>query len=773
MNVSDALLDKLAYPRVLDALAERCATSFGMEQAHALRPRGDRAWVEARWAGVAAVLEGDALPLGGIEDVRPVVARARDGELLEGRDLLSAAYTLDAAAQLRRFVITREAPALVEVAHRIGHFDAFLQQVRVQLTPEGDVRDDATPKLRDVRRRLKPLRDRIRQTLEGVMERHASAIQDPIVTLRRDRYVISVQASLQSQVPGIVLDQSASGQTVFLEPQAAVLMNNELTLLQLEERDEVRRILLALGDALSGHGDLDATFDAVGLLDVFQASARLAEDWALRAVEVQDGGRIDLPQARHPLIDGCVPNNLQLDEDQRLLVVTGPNAGGKTVLLKTLGLAVLMAQSGLYVAAGAQDPSVGVPKLPWFASVLADIGDAQSIEASLSTYAGHLTNLGEIVALADSGTLVLIDELGSGTDPDEGAALSQAILEAVLATGAQGLVTTHLAPLKVFASERDGIANAGMRFDVDGLAPTFELMPDQPGRSYALSIAERMGLPQGLLDRASELLGPEGERLERLLSELERQRGDLQERIEAAERAAETAEAESDALRVEIERLQTREEALLAEAAAKADATLKAKVQQATRLSKAARQDEGPARSQALEDLKALRQEVREVAAPKPAGKPSAERVDLKVGRRVRVPAYDAEGPVVELRDDAVLVQLGLLKVEVARADVEPVEAADEPSAAGPSTAAFPARFDPELNIRGERVEPALEKLRDFVLEAKSLKVATVRILHGKGTGTLRDAVRQHLKNDRLIERYEDAVPYEGGHGVTVAYVRV
>jgi DNA mismatch repair protein MutS2 len=316
-----------------------------------------------------------------------------------------------------------------------------------------------------------------------------------------------------------------------------------------------------------------------------------------------------------------------------------------------------------------------------------------------------------------------------------------------------------------------------MRFDVDGLLPTFELMPDQPGRSYALAIAERMGLPQGLLDRASELLGPEGERLERLLSELERQRGDLQARIEEAERAAASATAESEALRVEIERLKAREEELLAEAAAKADATLKAKVQQATRLSKAARQDEGAARSQALEDLKALRQEVREVAAPKASRDTPAAGVKVALGRRVRVPAYDAEGPVVEMRDGAALVQLGLLKVEVPFSDLEPLtESADAQGgdvAAGSAPAAFPARFDPELNIRGERVEPALEKLRDFVLEAKSLKVGTVRILHGKGTGTLRDAVRQHLKNDRLVERYEDAVPYEGGHGVTVAYVRV
>lgn len=411
--------------------------------------------------------------------------------------------------------------------------------------------------------------------------------------------------------------------------------------------------------------------------------------------------------------------------------------------------------------------------MPWFTSVLADIGDEQSIEASLSTYAGHLVNLNRIVREADEATLVLIDELGSGTDPDEGAALSQAILEQVLATGARGLVTTHLAPLKVFASEAAGVRNASMRFDVDALAPTFELTVGQPGRSYALSIAHRLGLGEGVLDRASDLLGPEGERLERLLETLERQREQLSVRLGEVEAARDEARREAASLETELARLREREEMLVAEAAARADAELQETLQRATRLTKTARQGEGEGRSQALEEIRKLRSEAQRKARPKrPAVAREAEE-GWRPGVRVRVPSYDAEGRVVEVRGDVLLVQLGLLKVEVAVEDVERLAEERVKGGGGSSTVAPVGGFDAEINVRGERAEVAVEKVRDFVLEAQALRVPMIRVLHGKGTGALRDAIREYLKREKRVERFEDAVPYEGGHGVTVAHVKV
>lgn len=777
MDVTAATLEKLSFPRVQEALAERAATFMGAERARGLTPLASPELADRALDRVEEIREGGDLALGGIEDVRPYLRRVREGNLLDGSEILSVAYTLDAAATLRRSIVASERPALTEVAVGIGSFDGVLRLVREQLDPDGNVRDDATPKLADIRRRLNPLRGRIRDRLTRLLESYAEYVQDPIITLRRDRYVIPIKAHQQSRVPGLALDRSDSGATVFMEPAAVVDMNNELALLEMEERDEVRRILLALGRRLADEPRVDETLEVIAELDLLNASARLAKDWRLQRPRFDDGGRVRLLRARHPLIEGCVPNDIELDEERRLLIVTGPNAGGKTVLIKTLGLAAAMAQSGLFVAAGGD----AAPLLPKVDVLLSDIGDEQSIEASLSTYAGHLRNLNEIVARAGERSLVLIDELGSGTDPDEGAALSQAILERVLAGGARGLVTTHLAPLKVFASETSGVSNAAMRFDVEALKPTYQLVVGQPGRSYALSIAERLGLPDDLLERAAELLGPEGERLENLLATLEKQRERLEEQLADAQVANERAVAEAGVLREQISMLRGREQELLAAAAERADELLQETLQQATRLKRVAQQ-EPQQRSRALDEIQELRRKTRKLAEPArtrpeaarpvagtPATEPAAD--PFAVGSRVRVESYGAEGQVLEHRGGGqLLVQLGLLKVEVPRRDAKPL-GRPQPKVARAHVPA-PATFDRELNLRGARVEEALEQVRDFVLEAHSLKVESVRLLHGKGTGALRDAVRNYLKNEKLVERYEDAVPYEGGHGVTVAYLR-
>jgi len=763
VNVSPTTLQKLDFPRVQQALTERTASSLGTERALALAPTLSRGEIERAWQRLAEAVGGSDLSLGGVQDIRPLVERVRDGRVLEGLELLEIAYTMDAAGTIKRAVLASERPALGELAAKLRSFDGALRLVREQLDPDGRVRDDATPKLREIRRRLNPLRGSIRERLQDLLSRYSEFVQDAIITLRRDRYVIPVRASSQSKVPGIVLDTSDSGATVFVEPQSVVPMNNELALLEFEERDEVRRILVALGQRLAFEPGLDETLETLGKLDLIAASARLVKDWGLEQPSFNEAGVVRLEAARHPLIAGCVPNTVGLDAERRLLIVTGPNAGGKTVLLKTLGLASVMAHCGLFVAVAGQ------PTLPYFEALLSDIGDEQSIEASLSTYAGHLKNLKAIAERAAPGVLVLIDELGSGTDPDEGAALSRAVLERLLESGARGLVNTHLAPLKVFASETQGVQNAAMSFDVEALAPKFELVVGQPGRSYALAIAERLGLPGELLERAREILGPEGAALETLLQTLERQREALS--AERAEVQAAQAQAlrEAELLHAQIERLRAREGEVLAAAAEKADELLQDTLQRAKELKRAATQDPG-ARSQALEELQKLRKSVQYHTAPKVKAAPEKKRPTLEPGATVFVEAYGAKGPVVELRGDDVVVQLGLLKVTVPKREVKLQEAPKQKVRTGGFSA--PARFEGELNIRGERVEPALEKLRDFVLEAHAMKVPSVRILHGKGTGTLRDAVRTYLKDEKRVERYEDATPYEGGHGVTVAYLR-
>lgn len=755
MQVDTATLEKLDFDQVRAALAARAASPFGVERALALSPTLSREACQRRWQQLDEVLSGGRLSLGGVSDIRPLIARVREGGMLEGSEILQVAYTLDAAATLKRAITASARPALAEVAAGLGSFDGTLRLVREQLDLDGQVRDEATPKLREIRRRLRPLRERIRERLTQLIGQHSAAVREPIITIRRDRYAIPVIASLQSRIPGIVLDSSDSGQTVFIEPQSVVPLNNELALLELAERDEVHRVLIALSQRLAHEPELDETLARLGELDLIQASAELARDWQLARPTISQSGALRLARARHPLIAACVPNDLALDDQTRLLMITGPNAGGKTVLLKTVGLAALMAHSGLYVAAEA-------PELPWFSALLCDIGDAQSIAASLSTYAGHLRNLRAIVEAAAPEVLVLIDELGSGTDPDEGAALSQAILEAVLARGARGLVTTHLAPLKAFADHTPGIQNAAMRFDVAALAPTYELIIGQPGRSYALSIAERIGLPATLLRRAEALLGSDSARLEALLTTLERQRQELEAALAEAAQARDAALAEAARLREQLVQLQRRQDELMAAAAQKAEALVHDTLQRAKQLKRSAQRDP-EVRSEALAALQQLRRAVRrERRSPKGP--------ELKLGSEVYVADYQASGPIVELRGEEVVVQLGLLKVAVDRQQVKPVK--PSPAKPAPGSAIASARFNPELNIRGQRVEAALETLRDFISEAHALKTPSVRILHGKGTGALRDAVRNYLKDDKRVARFEDALPYEGGHGVTVAYLK-
>ena len=423
-NVKKVALEKLDFPRVQQTLANHAHTTRGREHALALLPNLSKAEIEISWQRLKEAVEGPALSLGGVEDIRPQIEAVSEGKVLDGNEVLSIAYTLDAAGTIKRAILSSERSALSELAKNMNSFDAVLRKVREQLDENGSVRDDATPKLKSIRKRLNPLRERVRDKLRQLLERHKNEVQDSLITMRRDRYVIPIKASSQSKVSGIALDSSDSGATVFLEPQSIVPLNNELALLEFEERDEVRRILIVLGQSLVYEQGLSETLEILVQLDFIAACAHLVKDWQLAEPNFNNEGIIELTSARHPLIENCVPNSLRLDNNKRLLVISGPNAGGKTVLLKTLGLAVIMAHCGLFVAAEE-------PTLPNLEALLTDVGDEQSIEASLSTYAGHLKNLNYIVEKSNSKVLVLIDELGSGTDPAEGAAISQVVVEKI------------------------------------------------------------------------------------------------------------------------------------------------------------------------------------------------------------------------------------------------------------------------------------------------------------------------------------------------------
>ncbi|MFC4426345.1 endonuclease MutS2 [Deinococcus navajonensis] len=765
MPFDSRALSALDFPRVRDALEGRSATTLGVERARALQPSDDAGRIARELDEVEDALFGVSLSLGGIQDIRELHARAQEGRVLSGQELLNAAYSLDGAMTVRRAIEANSRGPLREVGQGLGDHSELVRRFLSALDRDGGVRDEASPRLRDLRKRIDPLRGRIREKLAATLERWADVLQEHIVTIRRDRYVLPVQASRVGQVQGIIVDASATGQTYFVEPAAVTQLNNELTRLILDEEAEVRRILTELSGLLAGDAAVPMTLATVGELDLIAAKARLARDWRLNRPEAVQDDTYDLREARHPLIENPVPNDIQLG-DTRLLLITGPNMGGKTATLKTLGLAVLMHQCGLYVAAASA-------KLPVVRDVLVDIGDEQSIEASLSTFASHLKHLRYVLRHAAPDTLVLIDELGSGTDPDEGAALAQALIETLLTQDARGIITSHLSPLKLFALETPGLKNASMGFEVATLAPTYHLQVGQPGRSYALAIAQRMGLPAEVLARAESLLGPEAGLMERMLEGLERERADLGTQLETAVTARRDAEAELARVRQERETLEARRNEMLAEAAQKAE-TLYADAIERVRTLRA-RAQEDSARPRVMQELRELRAAAQKA---RPAPPVREERGDpIRVGSQVEVPAYNASGQVLELRGDDLVVQLGVMKVGVKRRDVrlkqEPKVSAGRnkaPRMAFAGTA--PSTFQNELQLRGLGVEEAVEELRTAILEAHALKESPLRVVHGKGQGVLRRLLREYLKTDKKVESFHDAEANQGGHGVTIVNLR-
>lgn len=743
--------DALDFPRVLAALAERTQTPMGRARALALAP-GDRAAAERLHERIA---EARFFPirLGGASDLSPWLTTLRQGERLESEALLEAARTLALAMEVKAALLETDLEGLKEVALKIGDHRPFTEAVARALDEHGEVKDDASPRLKKIRARLEPLRRRIQERMHALLDRYAEALQDRYITVRRDRYVLPVRAERQHEVPGIVLDQSGSGATLFIEPLTVVPLNNELAKLRLEEEAEVRRILAELSSRLAQDPGVEDTLEALGELDLAEAGHRLAEDWNLARPSFGPKGRYRLEDAFHPLIRDPVPNDIELDDNRRILLVSGPNMGGKTLLLKTLGLAQLMAQSGLFVPAKKAT-------LPFVREVLVDIGDEQDVLASLSTFASHLERLKRIVLEADEEALFLIDELGTGTDPDEGTALAEALLEVLLRRGARGIVTTHLTPLKVFAGEHQGIENASMAFDAETLRPTYRLSVGTPGRSYAFAIARRLGFPEAVLRRAEALMG-EGQRtLEALLERLEAEREALEAARAEAESARRRAEALEAKLASELAAIETERQRRLEEARQQADSLLLAAEREIKRLKTQAKSPQ--AKKDALKRILELRQQVR----PQPMPTPFPE---LKPGTLVEVPEYRAKGKLIRISGDVAVVQLGALKVTVPAAHLRPRDVgAPKPKEA----VVVKSGFEPELNVRGLSVEEALLALDEFLTEARALKESPVRILHGKGTGALRTAIRQALKRDKRVERFHDAMPYEGGHGVTVVHLK-
>ncbi len=789
----ETILAKLEFPEILERLAARCRFSVASERARELGPSGDPATVryllEVTAEAVDLLTEFPDVTIGGARDVRDLVERAARGSRLQPAELLQVLDMLVAARNLRRAFrrlpdVAERFPHLLDFVDHVTELPALEADISRAIGPRGDVLDTASPELGKIRREVRVAHSRLMERVNNLVGsgKYATVLQDAIVTTRDGRYVVPVRADARGGLPGVVHDTSASGQTLFVEPLEIVELNNRWRERQLDEEHEIERILDLLSERTGENADaIASSVEVASAIDLAMAKARLAfEMRAFRpnlwgeSTETTTGHprcRIALRRARHPLLDPTtvVPIDVDLGEDFRVLLITGPNTGGKTVALKTVGLLTLMAQTGLFIPA--DDTSI----VSVFPAVFIDIGDEQSIAQSLSTFSGHIRTVIAMLREVTADDLVLLDELGAGTDPQEGSALARAIVSRLLELGPLMIATTHYPEVKAYAFATPGVENASVEFDVKTLAPTYRLMTGMPGRSNALAIAGRLGMPPEILEAASALLDPDELRIDSLLQDIRRRRDAADALLERARGEAEQTET----LRNSIERELREAEHARREARGEALAEAEAELAQAREAFKRLQRDRDSLQI-AREQLEERRREVdraadqvrtfrrERIARPQPA--PGAR--PILPGDRVRVVSLDQEGEVIAVDGGMADVMLGALKTRQPMAALDRLgRVRDEPSrpilvppSAGP--------VNLELDLRGYRAAEIEAMLDEYLEQAFRSGMPFIRIIHGKGTGALRKVVRDVLSVHPAVASHEVAPANQGGDGATVALLR-
>ncbi|HWQ47116.1 MAG TPA: endonuclease MutS2 [Longilinea sp.] len=796
--MDEKTLQMLEFSKVLERLAGYAAFSASAEKARNLLPSTSMEEVKARLARTSEARRLLSTNLdasvGGAYDIRAMIELARRGGILEPNELLTVKSTLMGARELAR-VLERHAaeyPYLAQIAFPLPPPSGIIESISRCISERAEVMDCASEKLGKLRVQVRIAHERLLSKLERLVNdpKTQPMLQEALITQRNGRYVIPLRADFKGKVRSIIHDQSSSGATLFVEPLAIVEMNNEWHELELQERDEVRRILAVLAAEIGDKApELEAMLEALAEIDLALMCAKYAEDLhaaepviepyrkmekgSLHPGSLHPGSLVRLYHARHPLLDPntVVPIDIDLDEQTYTLVITGPNTGGKTVTLKTVGLFVLMSQSGLHI------PAQSGSALSIFQNVFADIGDEQSIEQSLSTFSGHITNIVRILRLADRNSLVLLDELGAGTDPQEGSALARAILSDLVGRGITSFIATHYPELKTYAHSTSGVVNASMEFDLSTLRPTYHLTIGLPGRSNALSIAERLGLSFPIIQAARTMLDPNDLRAEDLLDEIHRQRDLTRKARDAAEQAQRDAEALRSELHTRLEKVEDERRTLLEKAreeAEKETESIRTELDDIRRQLTRARQP--------LETLKAVEEKVEQVEetvqAPverRRVSVPKQKQRALRLGDRVHLRTLDTFGTITVLGENEAEVQVGAMRIRSRLSDIErpsgePVEEPVE-TAAVARAPIFHASPGMELDLRGQRAEDALEALDRYLESAFLAGMPFVRIIHGKGTGRLRQVIREALQKSPHVDRFEQGLEQEGGDGVTVAHM--
>ncbi len=774
----------LQYEEIKGLLAEQCTSNAGQRLAHLLLPVTD---VEA--AEVLLDQTGTALsvmatlggfPLGGFADLGEIFQRLRLGAQLSLSELVNVLDVAVVAGRLRKF-FDDHGPydEFREISEGIFKFPVIEKEFNLAIDEHGRIADSASVKLSDVRRKLRAAEQGVQEKLASIVTsgEHSKYLQESLVTIREGRYVVPVRAEYKNIVRGIIHDQSASGLTVYIEPMAVVDLNNKIRQLQLEERDEIERILAYLsGIAHEFREDLMLSHANIAAVDVIQGKARLAIK--MRAVHpslVNDGSFI-INQGRHPLLgDNAVPVSIKLVPGSQALIITGPNTGGKTVTLKMVGLLSLMAASGFFV------PATDGTQITIFKNIFADIGDEQSIEQSLSTFSSHMKTIVQSTELADANTLVLLDELGAGTDPTEGAALAMAIVDHLLHRQARIVATTHFSELKVYAYTNPLVDNASMEFDVQSLRPTYRLLMGLPGKSNAFEISARLGLAGGIIERAKARLTHENIKVEDLIRGLEESQKKVALKEAQIEITLKEAAGKLEEAKASFMQLKRDEEGVRQRGDEKLRVLLAEAEEQVNQILEAARQQAQDYNAREAEQLKhEVRKKLRE-SRGKLAKEPAAERQktqELAVGDAVELIGLDKRGVIKEIKGPDVIVQVGGMRVSVKKDSLLP-DTSVAGSAQGARRLAKSLGMDKarsiniELDLRGMMVDEALDATEKYIDDAYLAGLSLIYIIHGKGTGALRSAIREMLKKHAMVSSFAPGAFNEGGDGVTVARLKI
>ena len=788
--MNEKALKTLEYDKIIEQLTSRASSLLGKRKCEHLQPSASLGEIEhlqrQTQDALTRLFQKGTISFGGAKDVRGSLKRLEIGSSLGIQELLSICSVLENSSRVKAYGrrensdIPRDSlDDLFDALEPLGTLSA---EIRRCILSEDEISDDASPALRQIRRSIKNTGERIHNQLAGMVNGSArSYLQDAVITMRNGRYCIPVKAEYKNQVPGMIHDQSSTGSTLFIEPMAVVKLNNDIRDLELKEQAEIEAILASLSElAAQNRESIQYDLETLTELDFIFARASLAMDQKATRPLFNTDGYINIRKGRHPLIDKdrVVPIDIHLGKEFHLLIVTGPNTGGKTVSLKTVGLLTLMGQSGLHI------PALDRSELSIFTEVYADIGDEQSIEQSLSTFSSHMTNVVSFIEKADRDSLVLFDELGAGTDPTEGAALAIAILNYLQKQGIRTMATTHYSELKVYALSTAGVENASCEFDVETLRPTYRLLIGVPGKSNAFAISGKLGLPDFIIDEARKQISQEAESFEDVISQLEESRVTLEREQEEISRYKEEIARLKKDLEARQEKLDSRKEKILQDANEQAHAILREAKEYADKTMKDFHRfgKENISVKEMEQERQRLREKMNKVekkmtikkkAATTKTLKPS----DLHLGDGVKVLSMNLKGTVSTLPDSRgyLFVQMGIMRSKVHISDLailqdDPVITAPhmQRTQTGKIKMSKSASVGVEINLLGKTVDEAVAELDKYLDDAYLAHLPSVRIVHGKGTGALRKGIHQYLRRQKHVKSFRLGEFGEGDAGVTI-----